>query len=368
MASRRPPWGQRRGMSSHGRGSGRLLRQPRPAWAVPPPPGAASSDRAASVPPHLARTRPEVNSEDQQPVEMGLPPELELARRIEDQMIARKLHGELLAPLRAEAAAVRREQAAADFEARNVLVDELEAHLCAICAHTMLPAHLAEDGRDHSPALLVPCGHNLCAACVVEYCRQQRKTRCPYCRGHIETQVPNAPLAQLIVRIWDSSAQRWAVPSPGAASSADSRAGLAYAQKWVVLHAQIRATELEQTRVHNQLASVRDQFQQAQRRIVEVQAAMEGPREERRRLAGEKCVVAERRAALEAELGNLEAQAAEAKHRVAAAAAVVAPLRQQLRENLRTAETTASASATAAEATSSSNGCSSCEPSDTKPG
>merc|ERR1712008_514387 len=112
-----------------------------------------------------------------------------------------------------------------------------------------------------------------------------------------------------------------------------------------------------------QLASVRDQFQQAQRRISEVQAESEGPREERRRLADEGGIDAEHRATLEAELANLRMQVAEATHRAATAAAVVAPLRQQLQEQLATAETLASVSAkVGAEATSSS------KPSATKPG
>merc|ERR1711862_31283 len=57
----------------------------------------------------------------------------------------------------------------------------------------------AEDGLDHSPMLLCPCGHNLCITCVETIEKKNRKNQCPYCRAKVEHRAVNRPLLELII-------------------------------------------------------------------------------------------------------------------------------------------------------------------------
>ena len=188
-----------------------------------------------------------------------------------------ELRGQLRGQLSLEEAARSARAAAGESELREVLVDELDGHLCAVCTHVMVPARQSEDGRDHSPALLVPCGHNLCRSCVVEYFERQRKDTCPYCRGKCEAQVPNRPLEEIIVRLLQTGAGAGAGGSGASPASPEQRAppaaaasgpcGAEYAARWVALNAQVRALELEREALRGRVADAEVRRGSAQRTV-----------------------------------------------------------------------------------------------------
>lgn len=69
-----------------------------------------------------------------------------------------------------------------------------ETNYCCICLEMMLPPY--------KPMMLVPCGHNVCEMCLKSH--SSTLTKCPTCKGRIETYSPNYSLMSLISKFKES--------------------------------------------------------------------------------------------------------------------------------------------------------------------
>ncbi|XP_071484221.1 uncharacterized protein [Diadema antillarum] len=88
--------------------------------------------------------------------------------------------------------------------------EKIEAHHCSKCKQLMI-------APDHSPTLLIPCGHTFCEACAED------RIKCPTCRTRVTSTTLNATLQDIISAT--SSSQRGGahprVTPPRAASNHD---------------------------------------------------------------------------------------------------------------------------------------------------
>ncbi|XP_033116036.1 uncharacterized protein LOC117116153 [Anneissia japonica] len=66
--------------------------------------------------------------------------------------------------------------------------DEVLSHKCAKCKQLMVPP-------DHTPTLLVPCGHTFCEAC------SEDRIKCPTCRTRVTSTAVNTALQQVICQV-----------------------------------------------------------------------------------------------------------------------------------------------------------------------
>lgn len=272
----------------------------------------------------------------------------QLAGRVEDRLLGEcgaELRGALRAQLGGEAAARSRADAQAEARLHEAVVDDLEGHVCGVCSHTMASAALSEDGLDHSPELLIPCGHNLCKFCVHEYCGKQGRKACPFCRARIEAHAPNRPLGQLVAKLLTMAAgicpggdaaalsSRGSQVQEGAAESGAAEheeLGRRYAREWTSLHAQVRATELEQEELAGQLTAARARRGAAESCVAATEATcsdLEAQRQSARRSVER---LAEQRLALEAKREGLQRRREEAQARQDTAKSLVESLRQEI--------------------------------------
>ena len=124
---------------------------------------------------------------------------------------------------------------AAELEMSNLLNKELESHNCPVCMMRMLPAEDSEDGSDHTPMLLFPCGHNLCATCVNMHFEKQNRKTCPHCRGETELCTINRPMKEMIMKSFKDSNTRncWIhVLIGGSLTVRAKTCGSGYAASW----------------------------------------------------------------------------------------------------------------------------------------
>jgi hypothetical protein len=104
--------------------------------------------------------------------------------------------------------------------------DELNTCLCCVCYEIMAPSEkikaassskdtksLKNSSRssssgstsslDHSPVIVVPCGHSICTVCL-----ERDKTRkCPLCRSNIQSHAVNFALQQIIISLLDKKSK-----------------------------------------------------------------------------------------------------------------------------------------------------------------
>jgi len=81
------------------------------------------------------------------------------------------------------------------------LAGEVMSNTCPICFELFLPP-------EHSPILIIPCGHTFCKGCL-EDMKKKAKYACPFCRIKIQSQAPNISLQKLIM-----TANKQAQPIP----------------------------------------------------------------------------------------------------------------------------------------------------------
>lgn len=266
----------------------------------------------------------------------GLAPEAELAGRLQDRMACKQVRDVLRRQVRAEAEAQLKEGMAAEAELHNVLVGELDGHICAVCFDVMAPAHLAQDSKNHSPVLLVPCGHNLCSVCVDEICRRQGQTKCPYCRQRIESHIPNRPLEELVVRCLECAESCSSIagaphtPCMEAVQGGDADLAGDYVRRWMTLHAQIQAMESEEEDLGQKLAATRARRARSRADADAIEAQHSRLAVELDRLTRDLQRIAEQRGALELRREGLRRQLAESKDRAELAENTAKPLRSEL--------------------------------------
>ncbi|KAH7825793.1 putative Zinc finger protein [Monocercomonoides exilis] len=92
--------------------------------------------------------------------------------------------------------AKQRERRIKELEQSSSLISEVEGNTCPICFDLMAPP-------EHSPMILVPCGHTFCSSCIPYIYKQSkaeahRQNHCPLCRVSITSVAPNRNLQKII--------------------------------------------------------------------------------------------------------------------------------------------------------------------------
>lgn len=82
-------------------------------------------------------------------------------------------------------------------EDENFLDTEMENHKCGVCFELMLD-------NDHTPMMIVPCGHCFCKNCLGLLSNK----KCPTCRAPIKSQAVNFALKQVISSYYELKQQK----------------------------------------------------------------------------------------------------------------------------------------------------------------
>ena len=82
-------------------------------------------------------------------------------------------------------------------EDENFLDNEMENHKCGVCFELMLD-------NDHTPMMIVPCGHCFCKNCLGLLSNK----KCPTCRAPIKSQAVNFALKQVISSYYELKQQK----------------------------------------------------------------------------------------------------------------------------------------------------------------